>query len=424
MISVLGLGFVGLSTALGFAHHSFKVKGYDSHPPRSKLLKNNLLPFHEPFMEEQLALHNGCNLLIADNLEECLEGTQAIFFCVGTPCSDDGEVDLSILLNAIKDVLKIISPEENRLLIIRSTIPPSTALEILKPFIKKCGFVVGRDLELCTNPEFLREGHAWSDFINSDRIVIGDAGENGADLLEKYYLPFNTEIIKVSASTAEFIKYLSNTLLATLISFSNEQRMLAECLGDIDVAVAFKTLHKDRRWKGDPAAMTNYVFPGSGFGGYCLPKDTQALCHLGQTKGQPMKMLEKVLQTNKEVKTFVVNLTMERTSVNDCIGILGLSFKPNSSDVRETPSRDIINGLLANGYKHIIAYDPMGEETFKNEFNIPIKYVPNLEELMNQVSFTLIITDWKEFLNKKHIIEKKEYLDLRYLFSNDLPPKN
>ena len=419
MISIVGLGFVGLSTALGFAHHAFKVKGYDSHPPRSKLLKNNLLPFHEPFMEEQLALHNGCNFLITEDLEECLEGTQAIFFCVGTPCSSDGEVDLSILLKAIEDVLKIISPKEKRLLIIRSTVPPSTTLEILEPFIKKCGFVVGCDIELCTNPEFLREGYAWSDFINSDRIVIGDAGKNGAGLLEKYYLPFNTEIIKVSCSTAEFIKYLSNTLLATLISFSNEQRMLAGHLDDIDVATAFQTLHKDRRWRGDPAAMINYVFPGSGFGGYCLPKDTQALCNLAKSKGHKMNVLEKVLETNIEIKNFVVDETVKKTSVNDCIGILGLSFKPNSSDVRETPSKDIIMGLLAKGYKRIIAYDPMGEEAFKNEFNLPIKYVPSLEELIDQVSFTLVITDWREFFNKKCVIEQKGYLDLRYLFSND-----
>ena len=169
-------------------------------------------------------------------------------------------------------------------IVIKSTVPPSTTKEKIKSILINLGIKVGEEIGLSNNPEFLREGYAWEDFIKPDRVVIGTEDDKSATILEKLYKPFNAPIINVSLNTAEYIKYLSNTLLSTMISYSNEMAILADYIGGIDIKEAFKTLHMDKRWSGNPAGMSSYVFPGAGFGGYCLPKDTFALYAKGKKK--------------------------------------------------------------------------------------------------------------------------------------------
>ena len=417
MIAVVGLGFIGLTTALGFSHYGYKVFGVDSDCSRLELLKNNQIPFHEPSLKEVLEIQQDKNFFIRDSILECLDHCEVIFFCVGTPCLESGMVDLSPLKIAMSEVINSIQTGEKKLLVIRSTIPPTTTMEFLHPHMKNQGSHLGENIKLLVNPEFLREGLAWEDFTHPDRIVVGEMDPESGSRLEKLYEPFKAPVFRVSCNTAEFIKYLSNTLLATLVSFSNEQKMLAENIGDIDIPQSFDILHKDGRWSGSPAGMANYVFPGCGFGGYCLPKDAEALCKLAQSKGFPLSMLEKTLDVNRKIKQFVVRCVVEQIDVQESLGILGLAFKPHTDDVRETPAKDIIQGLLDSGFSKLVVYDPMAMDSFREAYGLQVKYAGSVAELSEQVSQILVLTAWPEFLDCKNSIKDKKIFDFRYLFS-------
>ena len=417
MIAVVGLGFIGLTTALGFSHYGYKVFGVDSDRSRLELLKNNQIPFHEPSLKKVLETQQNKNFYICDSILECINRCEIVFFCVGTPCLKNGLVDLDPLKIAMGEVINSIQSGAKKLLVIRSTIPPTTTIEFLHPYMKSQGAHLKENIKLAVNPEFLREGLAWEDFTHPDRIVVGEMDAESGSRLEKLYKPFKAPVFRVSCNTAEFIKYLSNTLLATLISFSNEQKMLAENIGNIDIPRSFDILHKDRRWSGSPAGMVNYVFPGCGFGGYCLPKDAEALCKLGQSKGFPLSMLEKTLDINRKIKQFVVGRVVERVDTQESLGILGLAFKPHTDDVRETPARDIIQGLLDSGFSKLIVYDPMANDSFRAAYGLPVKYAESVAELSEQVSQILILTAWPEFLDSTNKIKDKQLFDFRYLFS-------
>lgn len=414
MITVIGLGFVGLTTALGLCSKGYKVYGVDINESKLQMIKNGKVPFLEPHLEEALTKYSNKNFFPTSDLKEAVEDSEYIFYCVGTPCDEEGKADLSYIFNAIKDTLKVVKKGEYKILIIKSTIPPSSTKNKIKPFIESLNFHVGSDIGLCNNPEFLREGTAWKDFVNPDRIVIGQCDNRSGNLVENLYKAFNVPIVRVSLNTGEFIKYLSNTLLSTMISFSNDMSMIASNIGDIDIAQAFNTLHLDKRWYGSPAGMRSYIYPGCGFGGYCLPKDTQALYSEGIDKGYKSNILQAVLCVNNLIKEFVVNKIIETTNKDDYIGILGLSFKPNSDDVRESPSKDIVRMLNERGYNKIVAYDPVANENFMFSNNIKIEYVDNMADLTNKVDNVVILTAWEEFKNNKDLLTGKNVLDFRY----------
>ncbi|NQV00199.1 MAG: nucleotide sugar dehydrogenase [Parcubacteria group bacterium] len=414
MIAVIGLGFVGLSTALGFAHKQYKVYGFDLDERKSGLLKQGVVPFHEPHLEEYLKKYKGNNFSICDSMEQALEQAKVIFYCVGTPCKDSGEVDLRIIRKAINSGLKIINKNDYKIIVIKSSVPPSTTQDEIKPLIEKHGFKVGDDIGLANNPEFLREGFAWEDFVNADRIVIGEHDKRSGDFLEKLYKPFSAPIIRVSLSTAEFMKYLSNCLLSTLISFSNDMSMMADKIENIDISAAFKNLYFDKRWTGSPASMTSYVYPGCGFGGYCLPKDVSAISSVVEKKGYEPRLMREVLLVNKKIKEHFVDKIVNTTDKNSCIGILGLAFKPDSDDVRETPAKEIIKRLLAKGFKNIAAYDPIAIDNFKKAYNLPVGYEESLENLVEKSDTIVLITAWDEFKDKKSLLNGKRIIDGRY----------
>ncbi|SHS25556.1 UDP-glucose 6-dehydrogenase [Mycobacteroides abscessus subsp. abscessus] len=416
MITVIGLGFVGLTTALGFSEKGFKVYGYDIDPKKKEQLKKGQIPFYEPNLEEKLKQHSNHCFSIVDDLKEAVVNSEVIFLCVGTPSQTDGSADLSYIFDAIKSITDQVSQPNFKVLVIKSTIPPSSTSESIKPFIEKLGIKVGLDVGLANNPEFLREGSAWDDFMNPDRIVIGLEDVKSEKVLKKIYAPFHAPIYLVSLNTAEFIKYLSNTLLATLISFSNEQSLIAKSIGDIDIKKAFQILHRDKRWYGEPANMTSYVFPGCGFGGYCLPKDTRALVSQSLQNSYSPELLMGTLKVNQLIKEYVVEDVSRNTGSQDQIGILGLSFKPNSNDIRETPAKAIIEGLLQRGYKNLVAYDPMAIDEFKQTYNLPIEYSPTLEMLLSKVKHVVILTAWDEFIQNEDVIKEKNVFDYRYLY--------
>ncbi len=245
-VTVFGLGFVGLTTALGLAHIGNKVYGVDVDAARKKTLRGGQLPFLEPHMDEVLKTHLDKNFFVTDDVAASVSDSEVIFYCVGTPYGEDGSADLTYLFAAIDTTIEAVADDKFRVLVTKSTIPPSTTAEKIIPHVKsKCG---EKNFAVANNPEFLREGHCWEDFIGADRIVIGTDEERAREVLTTLYTPLNAPIKCVTPSTGEFIKYLSNTLLATLISYSNEMAQVADTIGGIDVAEAFRILHMDKRW--------------------------------------------------------------------------------------------------------------------------------------------------------------------------------
>jgi UDPglucose 6-dehydrogenase len=418
MISVIGLGFVGLTTAIGFGEKGYKVFGYDQDNEKADLISKKQIPFFEPHLEEKLCKHFGNNFELANSLESSVAQSEIIFLCVGTPTKEDGSVDLTYLLKATGDILKCLSKERFTTLVVKSTVPPSTLAVEIAQLIEGYGFSIGEDIGLATNPEFLREGFAWLDFIEPDRIVIGAESQRVHKILRALYEPFQAPVISVNYNTAEFIKYLSNTLLSTLISFSNDMSMIAGSIGDIDIPVAFKTLHGDKRWHGSPAAMSSYVYPGCGFGGYCLPKDTQALGSMAEKHHYRSKLLESVMEVNKSVGPFLVDRLKSSIKMDKRIAILGLSFKPSSDDVRETPSAIIIHLLLEAGYENLIAYDPLAIDSFRKQYSYDIEYGDSLELAIKDADAVVILTAWQEFREKKELFREKKVFDFRYFLGN------
>ncbi len=410
-VTVFGLGFVGLTTALGFADKNNKVYGIEVNPERVKILENGKLPFHEPGLDEALTRNLNKNFFITDNLSKAISESDCIYYCVGTPYGNDGQADLTYLFGAIESTLKELNDTKFRVLVTKSTIPPTTTQERIIPFIEKQGFVIGEQIGVANNPEFLREGYCWDDFINSDRIVLGVSDEKSEQILKQLYETFDCPIFTVSLNTGEFIKYLSNTLLATLISFSNEMSMIADNLGDIDVANAFRILHLDKRLKD--SGIASYIYPGCGYGGYCLPKDTNAIYALSKSKGFTPEILENTIKTNDEMHIFITEKITRNIEKEDKIGILGLSFKPGSDDVRDTPAAKVIKELISRGYLNIIAYDPLAIEEFEKYYDFSINYA-DYENVLEESDELVILTAWEEFKEVKNITDKS-VIDCRYM---------
>lgn len=408
MVTVFGLGFVGLTTALGFAHMGRTVYGIDVDEERKAKLRNGELPFLEPEMDQVLRRCLNKTFFVTDDVEKAIAESEYVFYCVGTPYGKDGSADLTYLFRAIDTTIDAIRDEKFRVLITKSTIPPSTTSEKVVPYVRekeKKADTMG----VANNPEFLREGHCWSDFMEADRIVLGVEDDKSEAMLRELYSTMDVPVFAVSHNTGEFIKYLSNTLLATMISYSNEMAEVADTIGDIEVGKAFRILHMDKRW-GD-CNMKSYVYPGCGYGGYCLPKDTNALFAQAKEKGYEAQILKNVIAVNDDRAGTIANKIAQGLGKDSSIGILGLSFKPESDDVRDTPAAKVIRKLVENGYDEIYAYDPVAEAEFQKHYpELKVVYVPTAEEVLEKSDVCAILTAWDEF--KK--LSYKKIIDCRY----------
>lgn len=431
-ITVFGLGFVGLTTSLGFAEYGHTVYGVEINPERLNTIKNGKLPFLEPGLDEALIRHLSTDdtqlstkrfiPIGTDRLAEAVAASDCIYYCVGTPYGKDGQADLTYLFSAIDQTLDNAqytihdaqSPEF-KVLVVKSTIPPSTTSQKIIPYIEDKGIKVGQDLGVANNPEFLREGHCWDDFIHADRIVLGVSDERSASVLRQIYTSVEEPVYCVSLNTGEFIKYLSNTLLATLISYSNEMSLVADTIGGIDVAEAFRILHMDKRWGG--ATMASYVYPGCGYGGYCLPKDTNALYAVSRTAGFDAQILKNVILTNDNMPEAMAGKIIRDIGPDkqQLIGILGLSFKPGSDDVRDTPSAKIIRQLMKHGYTRICGYDPVANAEFQRYYpDLSITFADNSQQLIADADSLVIATAWPEFKDIR-TRTSKPVIDCRYM---------
>ncbi|MBP3403435.1 MAG: UDP-glucose/GDP-mannose dehydrogenase family protein [Alphaproteobacteria bacterium] len=415
MIAVLGLGFVGLTTALGFSKKGFRVRGFDVDKTKASVIASGKIPFFEADMQEVLDEQLNHNFTVSDTLADAVSNSKVIFLCVGTPSDEKGKADLTYLLTAVGDILKSVQKGSKKIIVVKSTVPPSTTRDHVIPFIESKGFKIGEDVIVSNNPEFLREGHAWKDFIEPDRIVIGTQDDYAKTVLGEIYAPFAVPIHYVSLNTGEFIKYLSNTLLSTLISYSNEMSMIAMTIGDIDTRKAFQILHEDKRWGEDKTCMmASYAFPGCGFGGYCLPKDTQAMAYKAGEFGYNAKILKDVLAVNAEIKPFWIEKITENLPKTATIGVLGLSFKPHSDDIRQTPAKAVLEQLLAKGYTNIVVYDPIANDLFDRTYKLPLTYKKSVKEVADCADVVAVVTAWPEFRENEALLKGKKVFDLRY----------
>jgi len=415
MITVFGLGFVGLTTALGFAEMGHKVYGVEVNEERRDIIKAGQLPFLEPGLDVALTRHLGDRFVLCDDLQTAISESEYVYYCVGTPYGEGGQADLTYLFGAIEQTLACVQDDKFRVLVTKSTIPPSTTSRKIIPYLQQKGWEPGERIGVANNPEFLREGHCWEDFKHADRVVLGVSDERSAQMLQELYsLNYSAPVYCVSLNTGEFIKYLSNTLLATMISYANEMSIVADTIGGIDTAEAFRILLMDGRWKS--GNMRSYVYPGAGYGGYCLPKDTNALYSLAKNEGYDAQILKNVIAVNDGMPGIAASRIMQTAGTGKRIGILGLSFKPNSDDVRDTASAKIIRCLLEAGNTHLYAYDPVALDEFKKHYPelSVVQYMESYDSLIEEADVLVILTAWDMF---KDIRAKtnKPIVDCRFM---------
>ena len=403
-INVIGLGFVGLTTAIALASKKFEVYGVENHLKKLNLLKKNIIPFFEPLLKEKLIeAKKSSKLFLNDKILLSKKKINVIFICIGTPAYKNGDTNLTYIINFLKKIKKNIG-NEKVLFVIKSTVPPLSSQKFKKIFKNN------KNINFCSNPEFLREGSAWYDFFNSGKIVIGCEDLNSKRIMNNIYKGFDDEKIFVNQTTAEFIKYLSNSLLANMISFSNDLAILAEKLGNIDIKKSFYSIKKDARWIGSPANMCSYFHPGLGYGGYCLPKDIKSFKNLAN-KFSKNSMLNSIDAVNNKILNHQYKKILKIKNKN--IFFLGLSFKPESDDLRSSKPIELIKKILKLKKYNIYASDPKSYREAKQIFlDNKITILEKPHKIKNTTY--ILTTAWKENINFLKKIPSKNYIDLRY----------
>lgn len=383
-ISIVGAGYVGLVTGACLAKLSHEVIFVDSNKEKINMLRRGKCPIHETGLDEILRANP---IEATCDLDYTVKNTNISFVCVGT---DSDESGCSINLHHVKEVAEGIGKalSHGHLVVIKSTVTPGTTKEVIIPLLEKYGRRIGTDFNICTNPEFLREGVAVNDFLHPDRIVIGEMNKEGGDVLAELYRDFDCPILRVKLKTAEMIKYASNAFLAARISLINEIGNICHRLG-IDVHEVAEGMGYDKR------IGNKFLAAGIGFGGSCLPKDLKALIAKSRQIGYEPKILEEILNLNEQQPLRMIELLKKHIPDlrNRVIGILGLAFKANTDDIRESRAIRVVGVLLKEGAK-IKAYDPVAIENFKGQFP-QIEYA-SAEEVLESEAI-LILTDWEEF---------------------------
>ncbi len=403
-ICVIGLGFVGLTTALSFANKNYKVLGVDSNEKLVSSLQKNKIPFFEPHLGEKLKkLQKNKKLFINSKLKLDKNKNYLIFICVGTPLKKNSFYDLDNLIKVVKFVEKQVS--KKAYIFIKSTILPGTTKKINK-------IIKNKNIIACNNPEFLREGNAWKDFNYADKIVVGYEKNIFKEITLKIYKRFNGKIILVNSDTGEIIKQLSNSMLSTLISFSNNFALLAEKHSGIDIKSAFDAIKLDKRFCGNPAQISSYLHPGFGFGGYCLPKDISAIAKFSQKYNQS-SFFRNVIKVNKDIFKLQLNKILRKIKKNNTIFFLGLSFKEGTDDIRFSQPLKLAKELIKRDHKKIVLCDNLAFNNLKKYFvkeNIKVVKKPYYS---NKILYILCNKE-KIFLNFLKKIPKKQIIDLKY----------
>ena len=401
-ITVLGAGHAGLATAVSFAELGHRVTVLEINRQKVQQLNRGSLPYYEPGLDDLLRRNlEGGHLFITTSCPSALRKSEFVFICVGTPGCAGGAADLSALWKAAQSICQYVG--RNTVVVNKSTVPVGTA-DRMDEFIRH-NRPQGDSLLVVANPEFFAEGSAAKDLLHPEMQVIGSSQAQASEAVAELYRPYGCRIIITDTRTAEMSKYAINTFIAVKISFVNELAALCERLG-ADIKVVSQTLRSHSR------VRAGYLEAGLGWGGSCLPKDVRALEHMARTHGYHPRILRAAHQVNRSQRQLITQklLRMLGTLKHKTVGILGLSFKPGTDDMREAPSLDIIRYLLKEGC-HVQAYDPIATER-ASQLVRQVTFCTDPYQLATGCDALLLVTEWPQFAE----------LDLRRLRSGMKTP--
>ncbi len=394
-IAIVGTGYVGLVTGACFAEMGINVICIDIDKRKIDLLNKGEMPIYEPGIQELVVKNvKEGRLSFSTNLKDNLDKVSIVFSAVGTPPDEDGSADLKYVLDVARTVGQ--NMKDYVLLVTKSTVPVGTAPKVraaIQEELDKRG--VSFEFDVASNPEFLKEGAAIKDFMSPDRVVVGVESERAALLMERLYKPFvlnGFPIIFMDIASAEMSKYAANAMLATRISFMNEIARLCEVTG-ANVEMVRKGIGSDKR------IGMSFLYAGAGYGGSCFPKDVKALFHTGEEYGVPMKIVEAVESVNEEQKAVVYKKLLKAFNGNisgKTVAVWGLSFKPDTDDMREAPSLVVIDNLIKAGAK-VKVFDPVAMEEAKMRIGAKVEYCNSIYDASQGADAIALMTEWKQF---------------------------
>ena len=430
-IAIVGTGYVGLVTGTCFAEIGVDVTCVDTNSEKIETLKKGIIPIYEPGLEEMVLRNTKSKRLrFTTSLESCLNDVEVIFSAVGTPPDEDGSADLSYVLAVAHTIGR--NMNKYKLVVTKSTVPVGTAQKVrnaIQEELDKRGVKI--EFDVASNPEFLKEGNAISDFMSPDRVVVGVESERAKKLMSKLYKPFllnNFRVIFMDIPSAEMTQYAANSMLATRISFMNDIANLCELVG-ADVNMVRSGIGSDTR------IGRKFLYPGIGYGGSCFPKDVKALIKTAEQNGYDMRVLRAVEEVNEIQKSALFD-KLQKLFGNDLqnktIAIWGLAFKPETDDMREAPVLVLIDKLQQAGC-NIRAYDPAAMEDWKRRIGDTIYYARDMYDAVLDADVLMLVTEWKEFrlpswavikktmaqqivLDGRNIYEKKEMEEQGFIY--------
>ncbi len=418
-ISVMGTGYVGLVSGVCLADKGHDLICVDIDADKVAMINRGEPPIYEKGLEELLKRNVGSRLTASTDLATAVHNTEVSLISVGTPFNGE-EIDLTYIEQVARQIGEVLkSKDAYHLVVVKSTVVPGTTDDVVLPILEKAsGKKAGRDFGVGMNPEFLREGEAVGDFMDPDRIVMGGMDERSVATLGEVYAVFDgVDKVGTNNKTAEMVKYTANSLLATMISFSNEVANLCTAIGDIDVTEVMSGVHLDKRLSpilDDGSrikpSFNTYLEAGCGFGGSCFPKDVKALIAHGARHGSPMRILDSAIAVNRDQPRRMVELI--RQHYPDLKGlkvaVLGLAFKPGTDDMRESPALPIVTDLVAAGAR-VTAYDPIARHEAEKMLGTKgIKYCDSVEESIDGVDAIALVTRWPEFQGLPKLLEGRE----------------
>ena len=430
-IAIVGTGYVGLVSGTCFAEIGVNVTCVDTNKEKIESLQKGNIPIYENGLEE-MVLRNmkAKRLKFTTSLESCLDEVEVIFSAVGTPPDEDGSADLKYVLEVARTIGR--NMKQYKLVVTKSTVPVGTASKVravIQEELDKRGVTV--DFDVASNPEFLKEGNAISDFMSPDRVVVGVESARAEKLMSKLYKPFllnNFRVIFMDIQSAEMTKYAANSMLATRISFMNDIANLCEIVG-ADVNMVRSGIGSDTR------IGRKFLYPGIGYGGSCFPKDVKALIKTAEQNGYTMRVLTAVEEVNENQKSVLFEKLMKQFNGDlqgKTVALWGLAFKPETDDMREAPALVLIDKLLKAGCK-VRAYDPAAVQECKRRIGDTIYYACDMYDAVLDADVLMLVTEWKEFrlpswavikktmsrqivLDGRNIYDKKEMEELGFIY--------
>ena len=403
-IAIVGTGYVGLVSGTCFAEMGAHVTCVDVDTQKIEKLKNGIMPIYEPGLEELVKRNvEYGRLQFTTDLTEVLDDVEVVFSAVGTPPDEDGSADLKYVLAVARQFGQNIN--KYTILVTKSTVPVGTAKKVkaaIQEELDKRGVDVPFDV--ASNPEFLKEGAAIKDFMSPDRVVVGTESEKAKEVMTRLYKPFlinNFRVIFMDIPSAEMTKYAANAMLATRISFMNDIANLCERVG-ANVDAVRKGIGTDAR------IGSKFLYAGCGYGGSCFPKDVKALVHTGLDNGYHMEVIEAVERVNERQKSIVYDKIINAVGSVKCktVAIIGLSFKPETDDMREAPALVVIDKLLADGAA-IRVFDPIAMDECKRRIGDVVTYCKNMYDAADGADVFALMTEWRQFrLPSWNVVQK------------------